>query len=412
MSQKISSHPKVLFVTYEYQDRVSGGIGRVINGLVEALEGQLAFDVFLLEWRNLTMTFSGSLYSGKGKAKEKYWRKQYKVLHSLIRKQSYDIVHFLHCGEAPYEAIQYLRAQNTTAKLVYSCHSLAKHEQHIRKNASKELFWEEYILQHVDYIHVLNQSSVQWLTEQYPEVVSTKPIVIIPNGIKPAAYVEISQEFKDEWSEPLQTQENTIILCMSRWSHGKGLELLLEAVPLVVKHSPHVRFVVVGRKQNSWENSVNAYVQNIDKQVAQLSPWVVPMGWVDDLQRNTLLSLADICVMPSEMEYFPYSILEPMAAQVPIISSQLSCVEELLQDGEECLFYPIKDTHKLAEHLITLMTKASLRQSIATKAFLKIEEQYHWLKVARLYQEFYQRLHIGYGVEKIMNQTVVNSSNL
>jgi glycosyltransferase involved in cell wall biosynthesis len=158
---------------------------------------------------------------------------------------------------------------------------------------------------------------------------------------------------------------------------------------MVLNQIPNIKVVVVGRKQNSWEHKVGDYVKSIDDQIAQLIPKVISMGWVNDMERNSLFKLADICVMPSEMEYFPYSILEPMASKVPIISSALPCVEEMLEKDLECLFFTPLQEKELAEQLIKLARDPKLRNSLADASFEKVVQMYSWKGIANQYIKYY-----------------------
>lgn len=388
--------PKVLFLTFEYRGVVAGGIARVINGLADELPGKLSFNVFLFQRRNRISDVSGILFNEQGKIIGRYWRDPSNAIINIIEKHRYDIVHFLNPGYASARIIKNLRVKKTKAKLVCSCHSLAKYAPQIRNLAKEELDIENYVLKNIDYVHILNQSSMQCLEEMYSEIVRSKSITIIPNGINTEKYINDSNEFKNyqnEWRNRLQVKSNIIVLCVSRWSHGKGLEFLLDAVPRVVAKWPNIRFVIAGRKEVSWENDVLSYVQKIDKLTSQLTSWVVPMGWVSDSQRNALMSIADICVMPSEVESFCYSILESMVAKVPVISTRLPCVEELFEADRDCLMYSNNDTEKLAEHILTLANSKVYRDSLASKAFVKIQDHLNWPKVAQMYIEFYEKIY-------------------
>lgn len=392
--EKISkSAPKVLFVTFEYREVVVGGIGRVVNGLVDELPGKLSFNVFVFRQRNSASEVSAALFDENGTEIERYRRETSEIIGEIVEENGYNVVHFLNPGYVALRMIDNLSARKAKAKLVCSCHSLARAAQEIRNLERAEVELESDVLEKIDHIHILNKASMRCLKEKYPEIVQSKPVTIIPNGIDVEACSDdpIKLEArKSELRTSLRLPGNLVVLCMSRWSHGKGLEFLLDAVPHVVAKQPNVRFFVAGRKTVSWEHDVLSYVEKIDALAGALSPWVIPIGWINDFERNALMGIADIYVMPSEMEFFPYSILEPIAAKVPIVSSRLPCVEEILDDGRDCLMYSTRDAKQLADRILTLAENESLRNGMADHAYVKTRTQLSWPKVAQMYIDFYE----------------------
>lgn len=389
------SGPKVLFVTFEYREVLVGGIGRVVNGLMDELPGKLAFNVFVFRQRNSATDVSAVLFDENGEEKERYWLDTSEVIGEVVEKNGYDVVHFFNPGYVASRMIDNLRARKTKAKLVCSCHSLARTAQEIRNLESAEVELETYVLENIDYIHILNQASMHSLQQKYPEIWRSKPVTIIPNGInaEKCSGDPIQLDIrKNELQSSLQLDGNLVVLCMSRWSHGKGLEYLLEAVPRVVAKHPNIRFIIAGRKTISWENDVLSYVEKIDALVGELTPWVIPMGWVGDVERDALMGIADLYIMPSEIEFFPYSILEPVVARVPIVSSCLPCVEEILKAGEDCLMYSTRDAKLLADCILTLVDNEALRSRMADNAYAKVRTELSWSKVARMYIDFYKEI--------------------
>ena len=75
----------------------------------------------------------------------------------------------------------------------------------------------------------------------------------------------------------------------------------------------------------------------LDKKIEALSSNVFILSWLNEAKRNTLFSMANLVVMPSLLEYFPYSILEPAICNLPIISSKIKCVTEIFKNEKECL---------------------------------------------------------------------------
>jgi glycosyltransferase involved in cell wall biosynthesis len=182
------------------------------------------------------------------------------------------------------------------------------------------------------------------------------------------------------------------VLCISRWSHGKGLEYLLDAIPHVAAVMPDVRFVLAGRKEDSWETDVASYVEKIDEKVRGLKDHIEVFGWIDEAQKASLCARAQVAVMPSEVEYFPYAILEPVAAGIPVVSSRIAGAREILEEGRHCLMYETTDSQHLAQHILTLLGNRALARQLADNAHKHVSTRYTWERISSLYKEMYVRI--------------------
>jgi glycosyltransferase involved in cell wall biosynthesis len=396
---------KVLLITHEYGRRITGGLGRVVNGIFENMSG-VQMDIFQIKFPftipvGAAKTFSVNagndfafLYRKNEQNKVKCVSSGNfrKVLEESMISEAYDCIHLIVNSHVVAECLRIIKKSFPATKTLYSCHSIVRKEMAVRNNSHLELISEQYIMNTADHIHVLNKTSLRYLEESYPQVVEKGRILLVPNGINEADFLEENDSYKKQMIDRTNPTENRIIFCMSRWSHGKGLEYLLDAASIVSREFNNVRFIIAGRKEQSWENQLEEYLALIDKKIDHLKEYVVPLGWISDQERNTLFHMADVCVMPSQLEYFPYGILEPMVCRVPIVSSRIDSVSELLNENEECLFYRSKNADELAGKLLYLLKHPDAGRSMASKAFLKAKSLYNWEVVCHRYAEIYETM--------------------
>jgi N-acetyl-alpha-D-glucosaminyl L-malate synthase BshA len=71
---------------------------------------------------------------------------------------------------------------------------------------------------------------------------------------------------------------------------------------------------------------------------------------------NEILPLADIFLMPSELESFGLAALEAMACKVPSIATRVGGVPELIDDGETGLLYTVGDIEGMAQGALSLLS--------------------------------------------------------
>jgi len=70
---------------------------------------------------------------------------------------------------------------------------------------------------------------------------------------------------------------------------------------------------------------------------------------------NELLPLADLLLMPSELESFGLAALEAMACKVPSVATRVGGVPELIDDGVTGLLYPVGDVDAMADGVLSLL---------------------------------------------------------
>jgi glycosyltransferase involved in cell wall biosynthesis len=88
-------------------------------------------------------------------------------------------------------------------------------------------------------------------------------------------------------------------------------------------------------------------------------------GWLDQGDAAELIAAADILVLPSHAENFPISVIEALAAGVPVVTTPVGATPELLTDGESALFVPVGDAGALAAALARLADDKAARARIA-----------------------------------------------
>ncbi len=387
---------RTLLVTYEYKETISGGIGRVINGIIPYLRAQCLVDVFHIKWKTKYMKLVSDHYTiENGKESCKNYFTLYRALIKVLESHQYDIIHILHVGVETTKVINIVKEKFPTIQVIFSCHSLAIQDYEIRKSNPKNIISEKVMIEKCDAVHLLNKTSEHLLKTNYPEITSTKPIYTIPNGIDKSEYIYNKNIF-DRTKK--NRKKEIIITCISRWSFGKGLEHFLNAVPLILENTKDVKFIIAGRKNISWEHKYWQYVRKIDGMAKKLKKHVKVMGWLDDKKRNKLFTESDICVMPSELEYFPYSLLEPMITNVPVVSSNIDCATELFSDQKECLFFENTNHKDLADKLIQLIANPEMRKSLSTNAYQRISTEFQWQHIGSQYCEMYSALTQNYKV--------------
>ena len=104
-----------------------------------------------------------------------------------------------------------------------------------------------------------------------------------------------------------------------------------------------------------------------------------------------LLASADIFVLSSRSEGFPVSILEAMAAGLPVVATNVGGVAESVVDGETGLLVPPGDPDALAAALDRLLTDSALRLRLGTAGRERAHRYFDVADFWRAHVELYRR---------------------
>ena len=107
---------------------------------------------------------------------------------------------------------------------------------------------------------------------------------------------------------------------------------------------------------------------------------------------NELLPLADLMLMPSEMESFGLAALEAMACGVPSIATRVGGVPELIDDGVNGLLFPVGDTEAMAAAAIALLGDEARLAAMAAAARKTASDRFCSTRIIPLYEAFYERV--------------------
>jgi N-acetyl-alpha-D-glucosaminyl L-malate synthase BshA len=114
---------------------------------------------------------------------------------------------------------------------------------------------------------------------------------------------------------------------------------------------------------------------------------------------NELLPLADLMVMPSELESFGLAALEAMACKVPSIATRVGGVPELIDDGVTGLLYPVGDVESMAEGALTLLKDRDRLQAMRDAGRKTAQSRFCASLVVPHYVSFYEQVLAGQGSE-------------
>jgi glycosyltransferase involved in cell wall biosynthesis len=105
-----------------------------------------------------------------------------------------------------------------------------------------------------------------------------------------------------------------------------------------------------------------------------------------------LLARSDVFVLSSRSEGFPVSVLEAMAAGLPVVATDVGGVGEAVEDGETGFLIPAADSEALAAALERLLVDGELRRRLGAAGRARALRLFDVSRYRAAYEELYRRL--------------------
>ncbi len=187
----------------------------------------------------------------------------------------------------------------------------------------------------------------------------TKPISVIPTGINIDKFRKSNYSF-DEINELRKSfgldQKNKVILVLGRIAKEKSIDVILNAMPSVLKKEPLARLLIVGDgpyRQNLEELSKTI---GISEEVifAGARPW-------EDIGRY--YQLGDVFVSASVSETQGLTFIEAMAASLPVVAKNDDCIKGVIENGKTGLVFDSDEF--LPEKIIEIFENNALKEKLS-----------------------------------------------
>jgi len=117
---------------------------------------------------------------------------------------------------------------------------------------------------------------------------------------------------------------------------------------------------------------------------------VLFLGKQDQIQEK--VAVADIMVMPSELESFGLAALEAMACEVVPIATRVGGVPEVIEHGKSGYLADVGDVETMARYAIELLTNEERLREMGKQARAIAQDRFSSTKIVAQYEDFYRRV--------------------
>ena len=224
-------------------------------------------------------------------------------------------------------------------------------------------------------------ATIQYTTEaesgEANELRLRAPSAIIPHGVHIPTLIP---DARSDLRLSLGIQhEQKVILYLSRLHEKKGLDVFLRALTHLRSHP--FTFVIAGSGEPAYEAHLRTLITDLG-----LDTHVRMVGFADGDMKSLLMQGADLFVLTSHSENFGISVLEALAAGLPVLVTPGVALSDVVRQHQLGSVVDL-DAQALAEAVQQHLNVADGHVDLRARAFA--QETYAWCKVAARLQQIY-----------------------
>jgi glycosyltransferase involved in cell wall biosynthesis len=305
-----------------------------------------------------------------------------RFLKKMVQHEHFDIIHFLDChlGYAALGGFVATLHQSFNQRLKGCC-GLPYHSTG----------WN--LIQRYPYYHVSRKLESMALKKAKACIAisrATQKEFIVNYQVAPDCIDVVHSGIDTDFFKPVDSGQlkkkmglanEKILLYVGFSTPRKGLEDL--AVALHLLKTKNIKLIVVGKWEKGYRHMFRQYLGDKAHRVLEI-------GYVRDDEMPVYYSLADIFVLPSLLEGFGFPLVEAMACETPVISTNVGAIPEIL--GNCGIIVPPQDPTLLAEKIDTLLLNERSRKVLQKRSRQWVVDHFSESVMIRKTISFYEKL--------------------
>lgn len=298
--------------------------------------------------------------------------RQYRFVQALYySRQACNALARLH-GEHPVDVVEFAEVnaegffwqEGSGRRMVIRCHTPAwvLEQYYTREETPFDanfLGWaEKRTLQRANALTAPSQDMAEIISQDCG--IPVKRLNVIPNAVDTGRFVPA----------PTPPQSGRVtILWVGRLERAKGIEVLIEAIPLICQQVPNVRFVVIGGSRPRPQGGLYSDYMKVHLADYVAAGQLEVRGFTPDADLLSAYHESHICVVPSTLyESFSFTVAQAMACGLPVVGTRIGGIPETLAGGRCGVLVSPGNVQEFSEAVIALATDSAYRAAIGKTA--------------------------------------------
>ncbi len=206
-----------------------------------------------------------------------------------------------------------------------------------------------------------------------------KEIEVIPNFIDPDVYKRVTTNCVKKRFSP---HGEKLLMHVSNFRAVKRVHDVVRIFALVLERIPS-SLVLIG------DGPDRSSCESLCRELG-IADNVKFLGKQTELA--DLLSCGDLFLMPSQSESFGLSALEAMACEVPVVSSSVGGLPELVEHNKTGYIAEIGDVERMAKYAVDLLSNPAKHQAFAAASRKRAEDMFNEELIVSQYIRYYEKI--------------------
>lgn len=235
-------------------------------------------------------------------------------------------------------------------------------------------------------IIAISEQQKNELSENY-EIAGKDKIEVIPLGFDLNQFQVNWEKKRNETRENYKLNENQIaIAIIGRLAPIKNHKLFLDTIEIVnSKTTQKPVFFIVGDGEMR---------KDIEKQISEIKTKqaidIRLTSWIHDIK--TFNAGMDIICLTSNNEGTPVSLIEAQACNIPVISTDVGGVKDIIFENETGFIIPKNNLVEFSEKLLFLIENEKTRKKMSQNGWSFVKDNFHYQRLVKDMESYYKKL--------------------
>ncbi len=284
---------------------------------------------------------------------------------------------------------------------VHTPHSLGWWKKHNmgtdmgEKEMEKTYRFEERIRQeflvyrNCDHIVATTEPQTELLQEHYD--VLERQITVIPPGMDENRFSPIRQEEVDLLRKKNKLQPHDVLV-VGRMAHNKGYDLLIRAMPTLIKLVPEARLIAaIGSEDSKQDDEGVAKLKDLAKEL-KITNRIVWIQYIPDEELADYYRAGGVFALSSRYEPFGMTAIEAMACGTPTIVPVHGGLADLIDFGNQALFADPNRPEEYGTMLALPMLYPKLAHELSVEGSRFARRSFGWTGIAKRILAIFDRV--------------------
>ena len=281
---------------------------------------------------------------------------EYFSLKKLIKKIKPDIIHAHWI--IPQGFITALVKKTSRNKVEYVVTSHGSDLMGIKNLSSIKKF----VMKNSKYVTVVSSA----LKNEVKKIDENIKVEVIPMGVDTKLF---NPNKKDNSIKKKYNIQGTFLLFVGRLAPEKGIDLLIEAMPEVIKKYPKTKLMIIG--DGTLKNQIQKRVNEL-----KIKENIIFMGWVNNKDLPKYYATADVFVCPSRREGFGLTFVEAGMSGCFLIGTNTGGIKDIIKDKENGLVIERNSSKEISRAILYYDDKQKINSDYDNFSWNHISKRY------------------------------------